>query len=100
MAKVGEIALRWSTRAVERTVGRSRIIQEADGEHYASFDVDVAVSPLPGTDREAGVDVGIARLATIASTDGQRIDVANPKHLCRKLRTSQRKVAGVRPADR
>jgi putative transposase len=36
--------------------------------------------------REAGVDLGIARLATIAATDGTRVDVANPKHLGRKLR--------------
>ena len=32
------------------------------------------------------MDVGIARLATIAATDGRRLDVANPKHLGRKLR--------------
>jgi putative transposase len=36
------------------------------------------------------VDVGIARLATIATTDGQRLDVANPKHLGRKLRKLRR----------
>jgi putative transposase len=31
------------------------------------------------------VDVGITRLATVATTDGHRADVANPKHLGRKL---------------
>jgi putative transposase len=32
------------------------------------------------------VDVGIARLATTATTDGGRADIENPKHLGRKLR--------------
>ncbi|WP_286137645.1 RNA-guided endonuclease TnpB family protein [Mycobacterium sp. IS-3022] len=37
-------------------------------------------------DREAGVDVGIARLATVATSDGGRSEITNPKHLGRKLR--------------
>ncbi len=32
------------------------------------------------------MDVGIARLATTATTDGRRSDIENPKHLGRKLR--------------
>ena len=47
-------------------------------------------SPLPGVDRQAGVDVGIARLATVATSDGARVDIANPKHLGRKLRKLRR----------
>ncbi|ORX18514.1 MULTISPECIES: transposase [Mycolicibacterium] len=46
-------------------------------------------------DREAGVDVGIARLATVATTDGHRIDVANPKHLGRKLRKLRRRKVAI-----
>jgi putative transposase len=61
------------------------IIREPDGRFYASFVVDVAASPLPVVAWEAGVDVGIARLATIAATDGVRSDIDNPKHLGRKL---------------
>lgn len=34
----------------------------------------------------SGVDLGIARLATVATSDGRRLDIANPKHLARKLR--------------
>jgi putative transposase len=40
--------------------------------------------------REAGVDVGITRLATIAASDGTRVDVHNPRHLGRKLRKLRR----------
>jgi putative transposase len=32
------------------------------------------------------VDLGITQLATVAATDGARTDIANPKHLGRKLR--------------
>jgi putative transposase len=85
VAKVGEVRVRWS-RELPSQPSSVTIIREPDGHYYASFVVDLEPSPLPATDREAGVDVGIARLATIADTDGQRTDVANPKHLQRKLR--------------
>ena len=47
-------------------------------------------TPLPPVEREAGVDVGITRLATIATNVGARTDVANPKYLGRKLRKLRR----------
>jgi putative transposase len=89
VAKVGEVRVRWS-RALPAEPSSVTIIREPDGHYYASFVVDIAATPLPATDREAGVDVGIARLATIAATDGQRTDVDNPKHLDRKLRKLRR----------
>ena len=89
MAKVGEVRVRWSRRlpAVPSSV---TIIREPDGHYYASFVVDVPRDPLPHIQREAGVDVGISRLATIATTDGTRTNIANPKHLGRKLRKLRR----------
>ena len=89
MAKVGEVRVRWS-RDLPSEPSSVTIIREPDGHYYASFVVDVAATPLPAVEREAGVDVGIARLATIATTDGRRLDVANPKHLGRKLRKLRR----------
>lgn len=64
VAKVGEVAVRWS-RELPSTPSSVTIIREPDGHFYASFVVDVAATPLPVVDREAGVDVGIARLATV-----------------------------------
>ena len=81
--------MRWS-RELPSEPSSVTIIREPDGHFYASFVVDVAATPLPPVDREAGVDVGIARLATIAASDGARTDVANPKHLGRKLRKLRR----------
>ena len=89
VAKVGEVRVRWS-RELPITPSSVTIIREPDGHFYASFVVDVPASPLPAVAREAGVDMGIARLATIATSDGQRSDVANPKHLGRKLRKLRR----------
>jgi len=66
------------------------IVREPDGHFYASFVVSIATCPLAIVDREAGVDVGIARLATVADSDGQRTDIANPRHLGRKLRKLRR----------
>lgn len=89
VAKVGEVRVRWS-RGLHSQPSSVTIIREPDGHFYASFVVEVPPSPLPEVVREAGVDVGIARLATVATTDGQRVDVANPKHLGRKLRKLRR----------
>ena len=85
VAKVGEVRVRWS-RDLPSAPSSVTIIREPDGRFYASFVVDVPTSPLPAVAREAGVDLGIARLATTATTDGGRSDIENPKHLGRKLR--------------
>lgn len=89
VAKVGQVRVRWS-RELPSAPSSVTIIREPDGHFYASFVVDVAASPLPVVDREIGVDLGIARLATTATTDDQRSDIANPKHLGRRLRKLRR----------
>ena len=88
LAKVGDVRVRWS-RDLPSQPSSVTIIREPDGHYYASFVVDVQPSALPEVDQEAGIDLGIARLATIADTTGGRVDVANPKHLAR----TQRKLA-------
>lgn len=89
VAKVGEVRVRWS-RQLPREPSSVTIIREPDGRHFASFVVDVSAAPLPMESRESGVDVGITRLATIAASDGTRVDVDNPKPLGRKLRKLRR----------
>jgi putative transposase len=89
VSKVGEVRVRWS-RDLPSQPSSVTIIREPDGHFYASFVVDVAASPLPGLEREAGMDVGITRLATVVTSDGGRSDIGNPKHLGRKLRKLRR----------
>jgi putative transposase len=85
IAKIGEVRVRWS-RELPSEPSSVTIVREPDGKFYASFVVRVAAIPLPVVQREAGVDVGVVRLATIADTDGTRADIANPRYLQRKLR--------------
>jgi putative transposase len=89
VAKVGTVRVRWS-RELPSEPSSVTIIREPDGHYYASFVVDVSAAPLPVATREAGVDVGISRLATVATTDGARTDIPNPKHLARRLRKLRR----------
>jgi putative transposase len=89
VAKVGTVQVRWS-RELPSEPSSVTIIREPDGHYYASFVVDVSVAPLPVAAAEAGVDVGISRLATVATTDGVRTDIPNPKHLARRLRKLRR----------
>ncbi len=89
VAKVGEVRVRWS-RELPSVPSSVTIIREPDGHFYVSFVVEVTAVSAPHVDREAGVDVGIFRLATIATSDGVRTDVANPKHLGSKLRKLRR----------
>ena len=89
IAKVGEVRVRWS-RDLPSTPSSVTIIREPDGHYYASFVVDRNSQPLPATNREAGLDLGINRLVTCADTDGERADIPNPKHLQAKQRTLRR----------
>ncbi len=88
-AKVGEMLVRWS-RELPGEPSSVTVIREPDGRYYASFVVDVPRAPLSHIEREVGVDMGITQLATVAATDGARTDIANPKHLIRKLRKLRR----------
>nr|WP_272896998.1 RNA-guided endonuclease TnpB family protein [Mycolicibacterium tusciae] len=85
LTKVGEVSVRWS-RALPSTPSSVTVIREPDGHYYLSFVVEVAPTPLPAVGHEAGVDMGITRLATVATSNGGRTEVPNQKHLARKLR--------------
>jgi putative transposase len=85
LAKIGQVRVRWS-RPLPSTPSSVTIIREPDGHFYASFVVEIESTPLPVVGREAGVDLGIARLAMIATSDGQCLEVSNPRHFAAKQR--------------
>jgi putative transposase len=89
LARIGEVRVRWS-RDLPSPPSSVTIIREPDGHYYASFVVEVQPTPLPAIEREAGIDLGIARLATVTDTEGRRRDIANPRHLARKQRKLRR----------
>ena len=96
VAKVGEIKVRWS-RPLPSVPSSVTVIREPDGRYYASFVIERSASPMPACEREAGIDVGLDRLAV--TSDGQII--ANPRflrakqrHLARAQRALSRKAKG------
>jgi putative transposase len=89
LAKIGDVRVRWS-RGLPSDPSSVTIIREPDGHYYVSFVVEVDPTPLPATSRECGVDLGVSRLATVATTTGARLDVPNPRRLRGKLRKLRR----------
>jgi putative transposase len=84
VAKVGDVPVRWS-RALPSVPSSVTVIREPDGRSCASFAVERESTPLPGCDREAGIDLGLASLAV--TSDGEVIP--NPRF----LRAKERKLA-------
>jgi putative transposase len=89
VAKVGEIAVRWS-RPLPSAPSSVTVIREPDGRYYASFVVDRPATSLPPCGREVGIDLGLSRLAV--TSDGQII--ANPRF----LRAKEHKLAQAQRA--
>ncbi|WP_434445698.1 RNA-guided endonuclease InsQ/TnpB family protein [Lentzea sp. E54] len=85
LAKIGDVKVRWS-RDLPSEPSSVTVILEPDGHYYASFVVEVEPLLFPPVEREAGIDLGLVRLATIVDTTGRCMDVPNPKHLDRRRR--------------
>src|SRR3954470_8964630 len=81
LSGIGRIAVRWH-REIEGTIKTARIYCRA-GKWFAALACEVeAPEPLPKTGAEAGVDVGLIRLATLS--DGEKIE--NPRWYRKILR--------------
>ncbi|MFI7065455.1 RNA-guided endonuclease InsQ/TnpB family protein [Kribbella sp. NPDC050124] len=93
VAKVGELKVRWS-RDLPSVPSSVTVVMEPDGRYYASFVVEVADTPLPKVQRQAGVDLGLSTFATVAATDGTTEKVENPRH----LRKAERRLAHAQKA--
>ena len=88
LPKVGEVAVRWS-RTLPAPPSSVTVTLDCSGRYHASFVVEVARRPLPGLEREVGVDLGLRVLAALS--DGTTIP--NPRWLRqaeRRLRRAQR----------
>ena len=88
LTKVGRIRFALS-RPLPSEPTSVTIIKEADGRFYLSFVVDVPVTPLAPIGMVCGIDVGLTDFAAIASSDGNREKVTNP----RWLRSKERQLA-------
>ena len=88
---IGRVAVRWH-RPLEGQIKTLRISKKA-GKWYACFSCVVDTpTPLPHTEQDVGIDVGLASLLT--TSDGEQIE--NPRWYRaaqRRLRVAQRRVA-------
>lgn len=91
LAKIGEIAVRWS-RALPSDPSSVTVVKDASGRYFASFvvvtdpDEDLKRLPLPDEVAETGIDLGLTHFAVLS--DGTK--VASPKFLRRAERKLKR----------
>lgn len=81
VAKVGELAVRWS-RALPSEPSSVTIIRDSSGRYFASFVVQVEATELPPVGDEVGIDLGLTTFAVLSN--GKTI--SSPKFLRRAER--------------
>ncbi|MFF0635996.1 RNA-guided endonuclease InsQ/TnpB family protein [Nocardia sp. NPDC004151] len=86
LPKVGDVPVRWS-RELPCEPSSVTVIKDATGRYFASFVVDVETEPLPPTDSDTGIDLGLTTFAVLS--DGRIIDSQ------RFLRQAERKLANA-----
>lgn len=90
LSGIGRITVRWH-RPIAGTIKNVRLVEKA-GKWYACFACQIEAQPLPATEQEIGIDVGVASLLTLSN--GKKIE--NPRWYRteqRKLRVLQRRVS-------
>ena len=78
LPKIGDVEVRWS-RDLAAEPSSVTVIRDAAGRYFASFVVQATDEPLPPSDSEVGIDLGLTHFAVLS--DGTK--VAAPKFLRR-----------------
>ncbi|MET8776650.1 transposase [Nocardia sp. NPDC004654] len=88
LPKIGDVSVRWS-RGLPSEASSVTIVKDSAGRYFASFVVATDDQPLPPTDGEVGIDLGLSTFAVLSN--GKRID--SPRFLRqaeRRLRKAQK----------
>ena len=85
LPKVGDVPVRWSRR-LPSDPSSVTIIRDAAGRYFASFVVAITDQPLPPTDAEVGIDLGLTHFAVLS--DGTKMTA--PRFLRRAARKLRR----------
>jgi putative transposase len=91
LPKIGDLRVVWS-RQLSAEASSVTIVKDAAGRYFASFVVQTRDEPLPPTDTDVGIDLGLTHFAVLSS--GEKIDA--PKFLrraARKLRRLQQSLS-------
>lgn len=92
LPKIGEVEVRWS-RDLPADPSSVTVVRDASGRYFASFVVTVDDQPLPETDSEVGIDLGLTHFAVLSN--GTKVTA--PKFLrraARKLTRLQQALSG------
>ncbi|GAB3809251.1 RNA-guided endonuclease InsQ/TnpB family protein [Micromonospora zhanjiangensis] len=65
LPKIGDVQVRWS-RPLPSDPSSVAIIRDASGRYFASFVVQTTDEPLPKTDSEVGIDLGLTHFAVMS----------------------------------
>ena len=85
LPKIGDVEVRWS-RSLPSDPSSVTVIRDAAGRYFASFVVQTTDEPLPPSESEVGIDLGLTHFAVLS--DGTK--VAAPKFLRRAARKLKR----------
>jgi putative transposase len=102
LPKIGDVKVRWS-RALPSVPSSVTVTRDAAGRFFASFVVEVRPEPLPETDAECGIDLGLTHFAVL--DDGRKIAALRllrraERKLKRAQRALSRKQKGSRNRDK
>ena len=89
LAKIGDIKIRLS-RPIPSEPSSATIIKDAANRYFISFVVETSAEPLPKTNKEVGIDLGITTFATL-STGEKRLSPRPLRKYQKKLARLQRK---------
>ncbi|MGW4633122.1 RNA-guided endonuclease InsQ/TnpB family protein [Nocardia sp. NPDC004415] len=87
LPKIGDVLVRWS-RVLPSELSSVTVIKDAAGRYFASFVVEMTDEPLPETDTEVGIDLGLTTFAVLSNGE----TITSPTFLRRaerKLRKAQ-----------
>jgi len=85
LPKVGDVQVRWSRRLPSEPTSVT-VIRDAAGRYFASFVVTTTDEPMPETDSEVGIDLGLTHFAVLS--DGTKVTA--PRFLRRAARKLKR----------
>jgi putative transposase len=85
LPKIGDVKVRWS-RELAAEPSSVTLIKDAADRYFASFVIDTDGEPLPPTDTDVGIDLGLNHFAVLS--DGRKI--SNPRWLRRRERKLKR----------
>jgi putative transposase len=81
LPKIGDVQVRWS-RSLPSDPSSVTVVKDAAGRYFASFVVRAGDQPLPETDEQVGIDLGLTHFAVLS--DGTKVTA--PKFLRRAAR--------------